>query len=102
MLKKGGNAVDAAIATQWALAGCLSRRREYWWRFLVAQLKKSGKRIALDYREVAPAEAFRDMYLDEKGTLLQQKVRMVITLACRALLWDCLNLLNMQVADECF
>ena len=64
MLKKGGNAFDAAIATQLALAvvypgaGNLGGGG-----FLVAHTAK-GKNIALDYREKAPAKAFKDMYLD--------------------------------------
>ncbi len=64
MLKKGGNAFDAAIATQLALAvvypgaGNLGGGG-----FLVAHTAK-GKNIALDYREKAPAKAHKDMYLD--------------------------------------
>ncbi len=65
VLKKGGNAFDAAIATQLALAvvypgaGNLGGGG-----FLVAHLK-NGKNIFLDYRETAPAAAHRDMYLDK-------------------------------------
>ena len=65
ILKKGGNAFDAAIATQLALAvvypgaGNLGGGG-----FLVAHLK-NGKNIFLDYREKAPAAAYRDMYLDK-------------------------------------
>ena len=64
MLKKGGNAFDAVIATQLALAvvypgaGNLGGGG-----FLVAHTS-SGKNIALDYREKAPAKSTRDMYLD--------------------------------------
>ncbi len=64
VLKKGGNAFDAAIATQLALAvvypgaGNLGGGG-----FMVAHTSK-GKNIALDYREAAPAKASRDMYLD--------------------------------------
>lgn len=67
MLKQGGNAVDAAIATQLALAvvypgaGNLGGGG-----FMVAALK-DGKTIALDYREAAPGKAFKDMYLDSAG-----------------------------------
>lgn len=67
MLQKGGNAVDAAIATQLALAvvypgaGNLGGGG-----FLVACLS-NGKNLAIDYREKAPEAAHRDMYLDEKG-----------------------------------
>ena len=67
ILKKGGNAVDAAIATQLALAvvypgaGNLGGGG-----FMVASLS-NGKNIALDFREKAPAAASRDMYLDAHG-----------------------------------
>lgn len=67
MLQQHGNAVDAAIATQLALAvvypgaGNLGGGG-----FLVGHLK-NGKNIAIDYREAAPAKASRDMYLDKSG-----------------------------------
>lgn len=67
MLKQGGNAVDAAIATQFALAVVYPGAGNIGGGgFLVAHLK-DGKRLAIDYREKAPAKAHRDMYLDEKG-----------------------------------
>ena len=64
VMKKGGNAFDAAIATQLALtvvypgAGNIGGGG-----FMVAHTS-SGKNIALDYRESAPAKATKDMYLD--------------------------------------
>jgi gamma-glutamyltranspeptidase/glutathione hydrolase len=67
ILKMGGNAVDAAIATQLALAvvypgaGNLGGGG-----FMVARLN-DGKEISIDYREVAPGKAHRDMYLDSTG-----------------------------------
>ncbi|MBC7934756.1 MAG: gamma-glutamyltransferase [Rhizobacter sp.] len=67
MLQQGGNAVDAAIATQLALAvvypgaGNLGGGG-----FMVAALK-DGRTVALDYRESAPGKAFKDMYLDSAG-----------------------------------
>ena len=67
MLRQGGNAVDAAIATQLVLAvvypgaGNLGGGG-----FLLAKLS-NGKRVAIDYRETAPAKAFKDMYLDSAG-----------------------------------
>lgn len=67
ILQQGGNAVDAAIATQLALAvvypgaGNLGGGG-----FLVAHLK-NGRNIAIDYRETAPDKAGRDMYLDAQG-----------------------------------
>ncbi len=67
ILKKGGNAVDAAIATQLALAVVYPGAGNIGGGgFMVAHLK-NGKNITLDYREKAPAKATRDMYLDDKG-----------------------------------
>ncbi len=67
ILKKGGNAIDAAIATQLALAVVYPGAGNIGGGgFMVAHLK-DGRNISLDYREKAPAKATRDMYLDEKG-----------------------------------
>ncbi len=67
MLKKGGNAVDAAIATQFALAVVYPVAGNIGGGgFMVANLKKAGN-VSLDYREKAPAAASRDMYLDAGG-----------------------------------
>lgn len=73
ILKKGGNAVDAAIATQWALAVVYPGAGNIGGGgFMVASLK-GKKPIALDYREMAPAASFRDMYLDENGNAVNEK-----------------------------
>ena len=75
MLQKGGNAVDAAIATQWALAVVYPGAGNIGGGgFMVAQLK-DGNRIALDYREAAPGAAHRDMYLDKEGNAIDAKSR---------------------------
>lgn len=67
ILKQGGNAIDAAIATQLALAVVYPGAGNIGGGgFLVARLK-DGKTVTLDYREMAPAKATRDMYLDEQG-----------------------------------
>ena len=67
ILKQGGNAFDAAIATQLALAVVYPGAGNIGGGgFLLAHLK-SGENISLDYREKAPSKASRDMYLDEKG-----------------------------------
>ncbi|MCP9752241.1 gamma-glutamyltransferase [Ferruginibacter sp. HRS2-29] len=67
ILKKGGNAVDAAIATQLALAVVYPGAGNIGGGgFLIAHLK-NGRNIALDYREKAPKAASRDMYLDSAG-----------------------------------
>lgn len=67
ILQRGGNAMDAAIATQLALAVVYPNAGNLGGGgFLVAHLK-DGKEIALDYREMAPSKAHRDMYLDPAG-----------------------------------
>ncbi len=67
ILQKGGNAVDAAIATQLALAVVYPRAGNIGGGgFMLATFRK-GKPVALDYRETAPAAASRDMYLDAAG-----------------------------------
>ena len=72
ILQKGSNAFDAAIATQLALAvvypgaGNLGGGG-----FMVAHLK-NGENITLDYREKAPGQGSRDMYLDANGNALTQ------------------------------
>jgi len=70
ILKSGGNAFDAAIAMQLTLAVVYPGAGNIGGGgFLVAHLK-SGKNIALDYREKAPGAASRDMYLDSAGNPL--------------------------------
>ena len=67
ILRQGGNAVDAAIATQLALAVVYPGAGNIGGGgFMVAHLK-NGKNITLDFREKAPGKASRDMYLDANG-----------------------------------
>lgn len=67
MLQLGGNAIDAAVATQLALAVVYPGAGNIGGGgFLVAHLK-DGRNISIDYREKAPAAASRDMYLDAAG-----------------------------------
>jgi len=67
ILKKGGNAVDAAIATQLALAVVFPGAGNIGGGgFMVAHFS-SGRSLALDYREEAPGKAGKDMYVDSTG-----------------------------------
>lgn len=73
ILKKGGNAVDAAIATQLALAVVYPNAGNLGGGgFMVARLA-NGELTALDYREKAPAAANRDMYLEQDGSANMDK-----------------------------
>ncbi len=67
ILKNGGNAVDAAIATQLALAVVYPNAGNLGGGgFMVASLT-NGETVSLDYREMAPGAAHRDMYLEADG-----------------------------------
>ena len=67
ILKKGGNAIDAAIATKLALAVVYPGAGNIGGGgFMVAHLN-DGRNITLDFREKAPGKAHRDMYLDSAG-----------------------------------
>ena len=67
ILKKGGNAFDAAIAVQFALAVAYPRAGNIGGGGFLMYMDSSGKVGALDYREMAPSQATRDMYLDSLG-----------------------------------
>jgi gamma-glutamyltranspeptidase/glutathione hydrolase len=67
IMKQGGNAIDATIATQLALAVVYpSAGNIGGGGFTVIRLA-NGTNVTIDYREKAPATAHRDMYLDEQG-----------------------------------
>ncbi|WP_164111058.1 MULTISPECIES: gamma-glutamyltransferase [Sphingobacterium] len=67
ILKKGGNAIDAAIAVKFALAVVYPNAGNIGGGGFMVYRSKDGKVVALDFREKAPSTASRDMYLDKKG-----------------------------------
>jgi gamma-glutamyltranspeptidase/glutathione hydrolase len=73
ILQKNGNAVDAAVAVGFALAVTSSSNGNIGGGgFMVARFAE-GKTFTLDYREMAPEAARRDMYLDENGDIIEGK-----------------------------
>lgn len=67
IMKKGGNAFDAAIATQLALAVVFPNAGNIGGGGFLLGRKANGELIGIDYREAAPEKAGRDMYLDKNG-----------------------------------
>jgi gamma-glutamyltranspeptidase / glutathione hydrolase len=71
VLRKGGNAVDAAVAVGFALAVTMPNSGNIGGGgFMILHDGKTGKDTAIDFREMAPAAATRDMYLDDKGNVV--------------------------------
>ncbi|WP_207801968.1 gamma-glutamyltransferase [Pontibacter arcticus] len=70
VLQKGGNAYDAAIATQFALAVCYPAAGNIGGGGFLVYRDHTGKTGSLDYRETAPAKATETMYQDSAGNLI--------------------------------
>lgn len=70
VLRKGGNAVDAAVATEFALAVCYPEAGNIGGGGFMIYRDPSGRSDMIDYREKAPLKASRDMYLDQAGSVI--------------------------------
>ncbi len=70
ILARGGNAVDAAVAVGFALAVTLPKAGNLGGGgFMLVHLAKEKKSIAIDYRELAPNAAHRDLYIKADGSV---------------------------------
>ncbi len=76
MLRQGGNAVDAAVATGFALAVTHPQAGNLGGGgFMLVALAGEKKVVAIDYREMAPLAATRDMFLNAAGEVDVEKAR---------------------------
>jgi len=81
MMKMGGNAYDAVIATQIALAVVYPQAGNIGGGGFLVGVKNNGEKFTIDFRETAPEKASKDMYLDKKGnanTDLSQNGRLAV------------------------
>lgn len=68
ILKRGGNAVDAAVATGFALAVTYPRAGNLaGGGFMMVHLAEGNRQLLIDYREAAPMAASRDLFLNQNG-----------------------------------
>jgi len=81
ILRLGGNAYDAVIATQYALAVVYPQAGNIGGGGFLVGVKNNGEKFTLDYRETAPGKATHDMYVDKNGkadTNLSQNGRLAV------------------------
>jgi gamma-glutamyltranspeptidase/glutathione hydrolase len=81
ILKMGGNAYDAIVTTQYALAVVYPQAGNIGGGGFLVGVKNNGEKFTLDYRETAPKKATHDMYVDKNGkanTDLSQNGRLAV------------------------
>jgi len=81
ILKMGGNAYDAVVATQYALAVVYPQAGNIGGGGFLVGVKNNGEKFTLDYRETAPKSASKNMYLNKNGkanTDLSQNGRLAV------------------------
>lgn len=71
VLKSGGNAIDAMVAVQFAIAVVYPRAGNIGGGGFMVIRKANGELASIDYREKAPMAASRDMYLDSLGNIVE-------------------------------
>ncbi|MGO2357155.1 gamma-glutamyltransferase [Mesonia sp.] len=67
ILRQGGNAFDASIATQYALAVVYPQAGNIGGGGFMVAATKEGEKFTIDFRETAPLKSHKDMYLDAEG-----------------------------------
>ncbi len=72
ILKRGGNAVDAAVAVGYALAVTHPQAGNLGGGGFMIIHMADGQKVAIDYREMAPGQAHRDMFLDDSFRVVPQ------------------------------
>ena len=72
IMRKGGNAIDAAVAVQFALTVAFPEAGNIGGGGFMVMRHADGKTAALDFREKAPSGASRDMYLDSAGNVIDK------------------------------
>ena len=78
ILKKGGNAIDASVATAFALAVTHPSAGNIGGGGFLVYKSAEGKATTIDFREKAPLKASTDMFLDKNGKLIQDSNHLTI------------------------